>query len=100
MPPWLWEHQLWGSASAWQLSVALGSELIPRKSKEFGAGKGDLWSARLPKENRVVGRELSLTTIESESVLGRALNTWEWSKTVAGLNNCGLAEWEDTRQAE
>lgn len=74
--PWLWEHQLWGCASVWQLNGALGSELIPRKSKEFGAlkagaGKGDLWSVRLPKENRVVRRELSLTTIKGESVLGR-----------------------------
>lgn len=34
-----WEHQLWGCASVWQLNVALGSELIPRKSKEFGTLK-------------------------------------------------------------
>lgn len=74
--------------------MALGSELVPRKSVKFGtlkdgAGKGDLWSGRLPKENRVVRRELSFTITKSESVRGRAHNTWEWSEPVT---NPGLAD--------
>lgn len=55
------------------LKVSLGSGLGLRKSGKFGglkarARKGDLWSGRLPKENRVFRRELYLTILKKKKV--------------------------------
>lgn len=51
----------------------MGSDLSLRKSQKFGAlkargRKGDLWSGRLSKENRVFRRELHLTILKKKKV--------------------------------